>query len=165
MSSLSDATDQLLQSLHSVLSCRTAALMNRQCTRPCACLLCISIMTNCYTAVGVLSNAQPVVHCSIEYLNKIQRVHSAANLGSHRCMWGSSSDEVYVYTPQSMPPVSRNPSCSPTVLRLTECCCPHVFVPAGKVTEKIGEMFKEDGSVGHKFTPQGSAGRILMLSV
>lgn len=28
----------------------------------------------------------------------------------------------------------------------------------GKVTEKVGEMFKEDGSVGHQFTPQGKAG-------
>jgi hypothetical protein len=28
----------------------------------------------------------------------------------------------------------------------------------GKMTEKVGEMFKEDGSVGHQFTPQGKAG-------
>eukprot|EP00775_Hariotina_reticulata_P011783 gene11783-11928_t len=28
----------------------------------------------------------------------------------------------------------------------------------GKVTEKVGEMFKEDGSVGHQFTPDGAAG-------
>jgi hypothetical protein len=31
-------------------------------------------------------------------------------------------------------------------------CC------AGKVTEKVGQMFKEDGSVGHQFTPDGAAG-------
>jgi hypothetical protein len=29
---------------------------------------------------------------------------------------------------------------------------------AGKVTEKVGQMFKEDGSVGHQFTPDGAAG-------
>eukprot|EP00878_Enallax_costatus_P000055 GHUV01000067.1.p1 GENE.GHUV01000067.1~~GHUV01000067.1.p1 ORF type:complete len:155 (+),score=41.06 GHUV01000067.1:146-610(+) len=28
----------------------------------------------------------------------------------------------------------------------------------GKVTEKVGEMFKEDGKVGHQFTPKGAAG-------
>ncbi|WIA28227.1 hypothetical protein OEZ86_010783 [Tetradesmus obliquus] len=28
----------------------------------------------------------------------------------------------------------------------------------GKVTEKVGQMFKEDGSVGHQFTPDGKAG-------
>jgi hypothetical protein len=29
---------------------------------------------------------------------------------------------------------------------------------AGKMTEKVGEMFKEDGSVGRQFTPEGAAG-------
>eukprot|EP00879_Flechtneria_rotunda_P000175 GHRR01000246.1.p1 GENE.GHRR01000246.1~~GHRR01000246.1.p1 ORF type:complete len:161 (+),score=49.28 GHRR01000246.1:226-708(+) len=28
----------------------------------------------------------------------------------------------------------------------------------GKVTEKVGEMFKEDGKIGHQFTPEGKAG-------
>lgn len=28
----------------------------------------------------------------------------------------------------------------------------------GKVTEKVGEMFKEDGKVGQQFTPKGAAG-------
>jgi len=26
------------------------------------------------------------------------------------------------------------------------------------MTEKVGEMFKEDGSVGRQFTPEGAAG-------
>jgi hypothetical protein len=30
--------------------------------------------------------------------------------------------------------------------------------PAGKMTEKVGQMFKGDGSVGHRFTPDGQAG-------
>jgi hypothetical protein len=30
---------------------------------------------------------------------------------------------------------------------------------AGKVTEKVGEMFEETGSVGKQFTPHGAAGQ------
>jgi hypothetical protein len=35
---------------------------------------------------------------------------------------------------------------------------PRLLCCAGKVTEKVGQMFKEDGSVGHQFTPDGAAG-------
>lgn len=40
---------------------------------------------------------------------------------------------------------------------LTECIvC--VVAAAGKVTEKVGEVFQEHGAVGKQFTPEGSAG-------
>jgi hypothetical protein len=38
----------------------------------------------------------------------------------------------------------------PTALYLT--------THAGEMVEKVGEAFKEDGSVGRQFTPEGSAG-------
>jgi len=35
---------------------------------------------------------------------------------------------------------------------------PRMPACAGKVTEKVGEMFEETGAVGKQFTPQGAAG-------
>ena len=35
---------------------------------------------------------------------------------------------------------------------------PSVSPPAGQAVEKVGEAFKEDGSVGHQFTEKGAAG-------